>query len=191
MIRVSFILLFVSLISCGRTGSEFEFQDSFQVNSGETICINTNDCFHFGADSSFCYSIMSYSYENKRTVDTLDYTIYGATLNSFKSQEDSSYVVLLKIEREFHPTYNLYYIKDEKLIKIGELEIFTPCETCDTFDYSIEDIRIFRRDKEIEFDFSKDANYLDTEEGNWNLYKAGTLKLSFNIVAGSLKKVSI
>jgi len=193
MAKVCFLLFLLPFISCINTNSEFKFQDSFLVSVGDSICINDKDCFFCISDNNLFYTTMYYSHEkseNKRKVDAVEFIHYSSTLYSFKSQKSSSYVVLWKIEREFTPIFNAYYINEGKLMKIGELGIYMPCDTCDTFDYSIQDIRIFQRDKEIMLSFLKDIYYMDKSTNIWTLYDAGTLKLSFNIVNGSFSNVS-
>jgi hypothetical protein len=119
--------------------------------------------------------------------------LYGSTLNSFKSTKDNSYIVFWKIEMEFAPLFYVYYIKDGKLMKIGEWEIIAPCDTCDTGDYSVEDIQIFQKDEKIEFLFLKEirfvnfSTYYDSEL--WGTFETGELTIAFNLVDGTLKRV--
>ena len=193
MARVYFLLFLLPFISCININSEFELQESFSVSLENSICINAKDCFFCVSDSSLFYETMYYSQggsENNQKIDAVEFIHYSSTLYSFKSQKSSSYVVLWKIEREFTPIFNAYYINEGKLMKIGELGIYMPCDTCDTFDYSIQDIRIFQRDKEIMLSFLKDIYYMDKSTNIWTLYDTETLKLSFNIVNGLLSNVS-
>jgi len=187
MKNVRFLLFLFSFISCDATDSEFRFQNSFPVGK-DSNCISAKDCFSLDNDSNFFYT-MCYSHNNgnKQSIDTVNDTdlLYGSTLNSFKLQENNSYVILWKIKHEFTPSFNAYYVRNGKIIKIGEWGMFTPCETCDIQDYSIEDVLIYQRNGKIEFLFSKDVEYIDYGEdiyrNNWVSYKAGTLTFSFDI----------
>ena len=183
--RNYFILCLFSFVSCSELDSKFEIQNSFSLNNESDICISTEDCFSCISDSNLFYKIMHYSYggseEKKQIVDTVEFTPYFSTLHSFKSQKNNSYVVLWKIESEFIPIFNAYYIKDGVLMKLGEFKVYLPCESCDVFDYSIENIQIRQRNKEIEFLFLKDLYYMDRNIDAWTLYKARALMLHFNI----------
>jgi len=116
-------------------------------------------------------------------------------LYSFKSQKSDSYVIVWKIEHEHYPTFNTYYVKDGKILKIGEWGIFTPPladEYYDYFDYSVEDIRIHQKNDEIGISFLKDIEFVDYSEGysnDWTSYKAGTFTLSFNVVSGEVRRI--
>jgi hypothetical protein len=166
MAKVCFLLFLLPFISCINTNSEFKFQDSFLVSVGDSICINDKDCFFCISDDNLFYTTMYYSHEkseNKRKVDAVEFILYSSTLYNFKLQKNNSCVVLWKIEREFTPIFNAYYIYEGELMKIGEFEIYMPCKSCDIFDYSIQDIQIFQRDEEIEFSFFKDIYILWTK----------------------------
>ena len=68
-----------------------------------------------------------------------------------------------------------------------------PCDTCDSGDYSVKDIIIHKKNDEIEFSFLKDANFEviteDYDYDDWGEFKAGELKVSFNIVDETVKRV--
>jgi len=198
MRKLFFILCFIPFISYCQTNSEFILQKSFSGQRGNH-CITNNDCFHLSPDNPNNISrTIFYTYEqdkNKQAIDTIDYAqIYGLILYSFKNEKDNSYVVSWKFEDEYVPTFFTYYIKDGKLMKIGNWIIAIPynkygCEYCD---YSIEDIRIHQRDDEIEFSFLKDMRFIDLKNydyDDWGAFEAGELILSFNIVSGELRVI--
>jgi len=197
MKKILFILSLIPFISYCQTDNEFKLQNVSQLDWGN-FCISKVDCFDLSFDPVFFdYCILYYSHgsEKKQMVDTVfSQMLYGSSLSSFKSEKDNSYIVLWKIEGEFAPSFYIYYIKDGKLLKIGEWGINEPCDTCDDLDYSVKDIRIFKKNDEIEFTFLKDTNFmvfneLSLDYDDWGLFKAGKLVVSFNIVDGSLKKI--
>ena len=168
--------------------SEFKLQNTFPIGTISNANISTMDHFYlkFNADSSY-YSLQ-YSYENEinQTIETIEYPsiLYGSMLYSFESRKNNSYVVLWKNKNEYFPVFYAYYIQDGKLMKIGEWAVYTLCKTCDTQDYSIEDIRISQQDDEVVFLFLKDVEFMDYKEGDkgsLKSFKAGALTLSFNI----------
>ena len=185
MKKVCYLFFLFSFVSCYQNDLEFKLQNSFSVE-GDSNYISEKDCFYFCTDSNLFSLTMYYSYGkygDKQMIDTMDYTDmqYGSTLNSFKSEKNNSYVVLWKIKHEFSPIFKVYYVRDGKLIKMGVLTIYTPCETCDYLDYSIEDMQIFQKNNEIKISFLKNIYYWDTEKNEGTLYDAETLILSFNI----------
>lgn len=207
MKKIFFILFFIPFISYCQSDTEFKLQNSISVEWGKN-CISQMDCFYLSLDSALTFSdddiydyyyILYYSYgkENRKTIATGDFSDlgYDITLNIFKNETNNSYVVIWKIEMEYVPSFYVCYIRDGIIMKIGEWGIAIPyieyhCEYCD---YAIEDIRIHQRDNEIEFSFLKNMNFVnlstDIYNDDWVLYKAGNLKISFNIVDGLLKVI--
>ena len=207
MKNLFFILFLIPFISFCQADSEFVFKDSISVDWGKN-CISKMDCFFLNLDSTLLFNdedIYEYYYTlyylcengNKQTMATgyWEDLGYNVTLYSFQSEKNKSYVVLWKFEFEYNPYFNAYYIHNGKILKIGEWGIAVPyteynCEYCD---YSVEDIRIYQRDNEIEFSFLKNMNFIDTSVDinnyDWISYKAGELVLSFNILNESLKVI--
>ena len=92
---------------------------------------------------------MYYSFGNinKQVVakGDMDDLLYGSTLNSFRSEKDNSYIVLLKNNNEYSPTFKAYYFKNGRLLIIGDWGINAPSpnkKMPDYLDYSVENIRI-------------------------------------------------
>ena len=190
MKSICFVLFLSLSISCDKTDSEFKLQSSNPVERGRN-CLTEKDCFYLSADTNLGYYSLSYSqgeYEGKLALDSLHDTDmqYGSILYGFKSTRDSSYVIVWKIEHEHFPSFIVYYLKDGRITKLGDWGFFTPCETCDVQDYPVKDIRIAQRNDKIEFLFQKDVAFVDYGESlynkDWGLFKAGELKLSFNIL---------
>ena len=206
MKRFFFIWLFIPFISYCQNDNEFRLQ-SVSQDDWDNFCISKMDCFSIENtiddfdEIGMFYYILYYSYgksKNKQAVDSVDDTslLYGNLLYSFNSQKDNSHIVLWKIDGEHVPLFYLYYIKNGKLIKIGEWLITEPCDTCDGLDYSISDIRIFHKNDKIEFLFLKETSFgiykelsksLDFDD--WGTFKAGELVVSFNIVDGTVRRV--
>lgn len=191
--RVYFILLLFAFVSCGQSNSEFKLQNSFQIKLQNPVCINTKDCFYFSTDSSLYHLIMYYSnaeWEKKKLIDTVDFSPYKSMVHSFKSQKNDSYIVLWETEYEYYPLIHAYYITEGKLVKIGELTISSPCQSCESFEYPIKDMRILQKGKEIEISFLEDVNYKPKNTTDWQLYKAGELKCLFNTETIKLRYIS-
>ena len=206
MKKIVFILLFVPLIFYSQTDSEFIFQKSFSPGLSET-CINEEYCFSLSWDLPYNYNILYYSYEGgtKQLIDTV--FAHVSTLNCFKNEEDNSYVVLWNIYEGGDPSYiyYVYYVRDGKLMKIGEWGITEDLDIHRfglSLAYSVRDIRIHRKNDIIEFLFLKGTSFFVYEENfkyddwskyfkgdYWGTFKAGELKVSFNIVDRSLKVI--
>jgi len=199
MKKIYIILFFIPFISCCQTDTEFILQKKLLFEWGKDYCISKNDCFFLDMDTNGVI-IMSYSserYKNKQAIDSIDDAgLYGTALYSFQNETDNSYVVLWKNEGEYNPYFNIYYLSKGKVVKIGEWMILIPhivynCEYCD---YSAEDILIHQKNNEIEFSFLNDTDFVILREysnyDDWGTFKAGKLKVSFNIVDGTVKKVN-
>jgi len=134
------------------------------------------DCLYLTLDSTFAFSknginyyddyyylYYSYGNEHRQIIDSIDPAgIYTSMLYGFKNEIGNSYVFLWKMESEYNPYFNAYYISKGKIVKIGEWKMAVPyveynCEYCD---YSIEDIRIHQRDDEIEFSFLRNMSFV-------------------------------
>lgn len=192
--RLYFILLMLVFFSCGGySNSEFKLQNSFEIKLQNQICINTKDCFYFSTDSSLYQLFMYYSnaeWENKKLIDTVDFSPYKSKIYSFQSLNKESYVVLWETEYEIYPIIYAYYITEGKIVKIGELIISLPCQSCESLEYPIKDIRILQNGKYIEISFLKDVNFKPKNSTDWQLYKAGVLKCIFNTETNELKYIS-
>jgi hypothetical protein len=191
MIRIYFILFLLFFVSC-ETNEDFTFQNSYSIDFKIPTCITKNDCFCFSSDSNLFSLMMYYSdakCEEKKLIETVEFSPYNSTVHSFKSQKDNSYVVLWETEYEYIPIIQAYYIFEGRLMKIGELEISLPCQSCESFQYPIKEIKIFQRKEEIEISFLNDVNYRATGSNEWKLYKAGTLKYRFNKKTNELKHI--
>ena len=192
--RAYIVLLMLVFFSCGGySNSEFKMQNSFEIKLQNQICINTKDCFYFSADSSLYQLFMYYSnaeWETKKLIDTVDFSPYKSKIYSFQSLNKESYVVLWETEYEIHPIIYAYYITEGKIVKIGELIISLPCQSCESLEYPIKDIRILQNGKYIEISFLKDVNFKPKNSTDWQLYKAGVLKCIFNTETNELKYIS-
>jgi len=194
-----FVFFFIPFISYCQIDNEFKVQNVSQDN-WDNFCISKMDCFDlsFGrVPTDYCILFYSYEENKKQMIDTVfSQMLYAYPLYSFKSQQDNSYVVLWKIGGEYGPIFYYYYLKDGNLMKIGEWNFLEPCNTCDYFDYSLNDIRIFYKNDEIEFLFLKETSfgvYKDLSKSfdydYWGVFKAGELVVSFNPVDGTVKRV--
>ncbi|MDR0954526.1 MAG: hypothetical protein LBM20_03995 [Rikenellaceae bacterium] len=187
MKRVCNLLFLLLLISCNEKDSEFKLQKFFSTAWDESYCVTEKDCFFFVADKDRFDLTLLYSHENeaKQILDSMDYADiqHSSLLYSFQSEQDRSCVVLWKIEHEFYPTFKAFYLKDGQCVKIGDWGVYKPCETCDTYDYPIEAIRIDRKNERIEISFLEDVEFVDyshdSSNDKWTTFTAGTLKLSF------------
>lgn len=192
--RLYFILLTLAFVSCGgHSNSEFKLHNSFHIKLQNQVCINTKDCFYFSADSSLYHLFMYYSnaeWRQKILVDTVDFSPYKSKIHNFQSLSNESYVVFWETEYEFFPFIYAYYITNGKIVKIGELLISLPCQSCESYEYPIKDIRILQNGKEIEISFLKDVNYKSRNSTDWQLYKAGVLKCIFNTETNELKYIT-
>jgi hypothetical protein len=192
MKKIHIILFLIPFISYCQTDHEFKLQNVSKLG-GENYCISKMDYFSRSIDTNDFMLTLYYSnkkYGNKECIETMDWSNlqYGSTLNCFKSEKNNSYIVLWKIDGEYSPLLYAYYIKDGKLIKIGEWGVSEPCVTCNALDYSIKDIRIYQRNDEIEFLFLKDTKFVvfkdlskNLEHDDWGVFKAGKLIVSFNL----------
>jgi len=191
MMRLYFILLLIAFVSCGgHSNSEFKLQNSFQIKLQDSICINAKDCFYFSTDSNLYQIFMYFSnaeLKEKKLIDTVDFSPYKSKIHSFQSQNNESYVVLWETEYEFYPLIYVYFITAGKIVKIGELLISLPCQSCESFEYPLKDIRMLQKGKNIEISFLKDVNYKPSNGNEWHLYKAGMLKCIFNAETNKLK----
>lgn len=182
-------LLLLPFVSCGQTNSEFKLQDSFLIKQNEPICINEKNCFYFTCDSGFSYLKMYYitGDEHKKLIDSVEFSPYKSRIHSFKSQKDNSYVILWETEYEYFPVIIAYYVSEDELVKIGQLEISLPCVSCESFEYPIKDIQVFKKNEEIEISFLKDVRYKAKDTEQWKEYKSESLKFYFNILNKEFK----
>lgn len=184
-----------TFVSCGDSISEFKLQNSFYIKLQDSVHINTQDCLYFSSDSSLYQLFMYYTnveMGNKILIDSVEFSPYKSMIYSYKLQDNDSYIVLWETEYEFYPQIYAYYITtEEEIIKIGELLISLPCQSCDNFEYPIENIKILKNKKNIEFSFLKDVNYKPKEGSVWQLYKAGALKCIYNTETNNLIHTTI
>lgn len=191
--RIPLILLMLAFVSCGNSQSEFKLQNSFQIELKKSVRINTKDCFYFSADVSLSQLFMYYSnaeLEKKKLIDTVEFSPYKSILHSFQLQNRDSYIILWETEYEFYPLIYAYYITDGNIVKIGELLISLPSQSCESFEYPIKAIKILQYGKELEFSFLEDVNYKPQNCTNWKLYKAGALKCLFNTETNVLRYIT-
>jgi hypothetical protein len=208
MKRFFFIWVFLPFISCCQTNNEFKLHNSIPIEWGKN-CIGEIDCFYLSLDSTLVfddddifdyYYTLYYSYSNKNrqvvVTGDLDDLLYGSTLNSFRCEKANSYIVLLKNDHEYSPTFKVYYLNNGKLLIIGDWGINAPSprkKTPDYLDYSVANIRIYQKNDEIVFSFLKDVQFKVLKENynydDWGSFKAGELIVSFNIIDSSLKRI--
>jgi hypothetical protein len=179
-----FILPVFIFISCTNTGSLFRFQQANPVGLGK-ICIDKNFCVYFNADSDLDYLFMVDS--DKSVVDSVEYSPYKSTLYSFKSQEDSAYIVFGETEYEYFPVLKAYYVIGSRIVKIGELKISLPCQDCESFEYPVNKIQIQRHKNIVEFFFLEDVNFRNDDSEDWTFCKAGSLKYFYNTMDESVR----
>ena len=182
-------MLFIPVVSCGQIHSRLDLQKYFIVNLNESICINEKNCFYFNTDSSVSYLEMYYAAvnESKEFIDSVEFSPYKSRIYSFESQKESVYVVLWEIKYEYFPILIAYYVADGKLVRMGELNISLPCQSCEGFEYPIKDIQIIEKKDRIEISFLKSVNYREIDTQQWKEYKQGTLMFYFNILSKEFK----
>lgn len=194
MARVYILFLLFPFASCGQINQEFKLQNSFPINLKTPVCISKDDCFCFSSDSSLFYLIMNYSdakCEKKKLVDSVEFSSYKSMVHGFKSQKDNSYVVLWETEYEYYPEVFAYYVVGKSIIKVGELPISLPCQTCESFEFPVQDVQIIQDKDELEISFLKDVNQRNSGNNEWKLYKAGLLKYRFNTETRKLQTITI
>jgi hypothetical protein len=125
--------------------------------------------------------------ESKEFIDSVEFSPYKSRIYSFESQKESVYVVLWEIKYEYFPILIAYYVADGKLVRMGELNISLPCQSCEGFEYPIKDIQIIEKKDRIEISFLKSVNYREIDTQQWKEYKQGTLMFYFNILSKEFK----
>lgn len=182
-------LLLLPFFSCGQSNSELKLQNSFPIKQKEPICINEKNCFYFTSNSDVSYLKMYYLDEDKqkKLIDSVEFSPYKSRIHSFKSQKDNSYFILWETEYEYLPVIIAYYVSEDELVKIGQLEISLPCISCESFEYPIKDIQVFKKNEEIEISFLKNVRYKAKDTEQWKEYKSESLKFYFNILNKEFK----
>ena len=183
-------LLLLLFFSCGSINTEFRLQKSSLNSLKKALCLNENNCFLMDSDSSLTNIKLYYLNSNlkhKQLVDSVEFTPYKSIIHSFKSQKNNSYVILWETEYEYVPVILAYYIEDGKLLKMGELNISLPCQSCESFEYPINDIQIQQKNNDIEISFLKDVNPREKDNIQWKTYKPGALRLCFNRLGKNFK----
>lgn len=185
-----FLGFLLFLASCGESKVEFILRNSFDANLQSPVCLNSGDSFLLTADSSLFHLYLFFkSAHNKAStpIDTIDTSPYGSTLHIFESQKGDSFIVLWETESEYSPHVYAYYVKEGQCIKIGELKALLPCQSCESYDFPIREMRIIQEGKNIEISFLKEVYFKSENSADWQLYKAGTGHYLFNTKSTELK----
>ena len=190
MKKILFVFLLLSFTSCGQTVFEFKLLNSFPVKINNPVCIDKESCFCFSSDSNLYYLVMHYSdkeCEVKQLVDSVEFSPYKSAMHSFKAPKTNSYVILWETQYEYYPIILAYHIEQGTITKMGEIDIALPCQSCESFEYPVKDIRIIQKKDDIEISFLKDASHKEKGNSEWKLFKAGTLKYYYNSTTGEFR----
>lgn len=188
--RIYFSLLLLLFVSCSPINTQFRLQKSFPVSLKKAVCLNEGNCFCIDSDSSLTNLKLYYpdvKCEHKQLIDSVAFTPYKSTIHSFKAQKNNGYVILWETEYEYFPSLMAYYIEEGRLEKMGELNISLPCQSCESFEYPINDIQIQQKNNDIEISFLKDVNHKEKDNSEWKTYKPGALKFYFNKLSKKFK----
>jgi hypothetical protein len=202
MKNIFLILFLIPFITHSQNSIEYKLQKSFS-DQEEKNCISKMDCFYstlISNDDDDVYYTLYYSYgnENWQAIDSVDPAgFYESALYSFQNETENSYVVLWENDSEYNPFFYIYYLSKGNIVKIGVWGIHEPPGEVlpDYLDYSVEDIQIHQKNNEIEFLFLKNVTFAiipenyDFGDDDWGTFKAGELKVSFNIVDETVKRV--
>lgn len=190
---IKYFFSFFLFFTCCYSDFEFSFKETFIFDRMNNTCINNGkDCFKLTADKNLNTLYMSYfniATDSFSIVDSIEFSSYNSMLHTFKSQDGLSLIVLWETEFEYFPIVNAYFITSGKILKMGQLDISLPCESCEHLEYPIKETRIFRKDNKIEMTFLKDVNYVDPKTNKIIFCKSEKLKYIFNQLTNEFKPV--
>lgn len=191
---LSILLIQFSLIY-SQPKYDFRLKKSVEVNLNKTIYLNSDNSLTFKTDKRQFYSIMNYSnsrfrQNSKQSIDSVDLTPYVSRVHCFNSEINKDEIVVVwESEFENKSYISVYYLKDNQLMKIGELKISLSCPTCEYFGYPIKSINIQKDKNNIEFSFLEDLEYWISGDREI-FFKAGTFKYQFDISQKKLKVIA-
>jgi hypothetical protein len=149
-------LFYFSVLS-GQIKQTLRLSESKEINSGDVFRLNANMYFSLRSDTSANYLTLHCTCKNiDKTIDTIEFSPYPSKLYSFVSNDKKRFVVFWTTDYEYFPSTIAYYVTGDSLFQIGQLDVFRPCSSCESFEFPVDYIMINTTDKNINIYFLKD-----------------------------------
>ncbi len=160
------------------------------ADSNLVICIENIGLSSF-CDSNFNIRYLQFStkdenYLNPKIIDSVDCSPYSSDLIVYKTKKGSDYLILWTSESEYTSDIMIYYLKDDKLTKIGPLLIQNDCETCDDAIYPIEWIKIFENNNQIVIEPTKPFKY-NLNADDWQKFTSKKILITIDKIEKVLR----
>lgn len=122
--------------------------------------------FSLTNDSTFINSYLKCFNTSTLMIDSAECSAYGSRIDAFDSKTSKDTIIIWSIEYEYITVLHLYYLKNCKVLKIGELTPLLDCKNCDTKNYPISSIKIFDDKSSIRLEFLKPVEFKDQKINN-------------------------
>lgn len=192
--RIVYILFVISWIACSSQSTKnYNLESSKEIKANEPILINKENRILFKTDENLFYmNLYIQNLGNKgnflNKFDSVEFTPYKSYVHLFKCNSNESYVMFWETHYEQIPYTIVYYFHKDKILRIGEFEIAKACNTCEHYEFPVEDIEIkFKTDK-LEFIFTKGI-YYKLGKPDEKHFKPNSLKYIFNLATQNLELI--
>ena len=115
-------------------------------------------------DDLFNYILTFTSNDLIKLTDTFEITPYGFNFRLFEIGNKRGFLLIIEVEYEFTSDYPIYFLSKNKIVKIGNLNIWLDCDSCDVLNYPLTDIILKGNQNKIEFSFLSDLLLNNGEE---------------------------
>lgn len=138
-------------------------QDS--VNGNHTIFIGDYNVTLMN-DSTFDSIYLKINNARSQFIDTTCFSPYESRFFALDSKLSKDTIVIWSIDNEYYSVLHLFYVKNNKILKMGELSPLLICKSCDTQSYPLSRIKFVDEKSSIKIRFLDPAMFKDEKTDN-------------------------
>lgn len=160
---MKFFLYLILLVSCvSQNPYVYKLNKFIEIKQNDSVLINNKNYIFFRNDVNLYNQFISHVCIEKtknsiHKFDSIESTPYNAYFYEFKSTKNELFVFFWENQYEFFSITNAYFYYKNKILKIGEFNVFIKNQYNDYYRFPIHEILINQKNNLIEFKFSKDV----------------------------------
>lgn len=135
------------------------------VNGNNTVFIGDYNVSLMN-DSTFDFSYLKITNEGSQFMDTTYFSPYKSTFLALDSKISRDTILIWSIDNEYYSVLHLFYVKNNRILKMGELSPLLICKSCDTQSYPLSRIKFVDEKSSIKIRFLDPAMFKDEKTDN-------------------------
>lgn len=159
-LQIKYIFIFLlNLVSLLSNGQKLKSLNEIRLGKGtnNNLILHQDLSISINPDSTWIYHIIEFKKnDNIVFVDSVDLAPDGFNCRLLKLNNKDDLILIIEAVYEYVSYYPVYILQQDKIKKMGNLNIRLDCKNCDALNYPLNDIVVKGNKDIIEFTFKGD-----------------------------------